>query len=194
DGDRDSAVRSRRNMAASGRSPLYDWAKPRDYPPDLLRLSGQRRSASSSEVTAAGELLVHVVRRNDARGLQLDRVDGIAGCDEQRLAIGPAERLVRGTDLPLGLAAVDWQVDRTEQLALGRRDADDARACAASGGDVARGVRLLAVTDADALRKQGKRAEGAVGIDGIPPHLTVGRGQIHPLAVGRERDAVRHAA
>ena len=28
-------MRSRRNMAARGRSPLYDWAKPRDYPADL---------------------------------------------------------------------------------------------------------------------------------------------------------------
>ena len=73
-------------------------------------------------------LLVHVVRRHDPRYLQLDRVDGIATRHEQGPAIRTAECDIRCTDLPLGFAAVDGQIDGAEQPAFRRRNADDAGA------------------------------------------------------------------
>src|SRR5215475_14723806 len=108
-------------------------------------------------------LLVHFVRRYDPRCLQLDRVDGIASRHEQGPAIRTAECDVRRTDLSLGLAAVDGQIDGAEQLARRRRDADDAGARSAGRKHIACPVGLLAVTDADAFGKDGKCAQSAVG-------------------------------
>src|SRR5262245_9707680 len=85
----------------------------------------------------ARPLFLGVVRRNDAADLQLDRVDRIAAGDEQRAAIGTTERLVRRADLPLRLAPIDRQVDRAEEFARWRRDADDAGARSAARVDVA---------------------------------------------------------
>src|SRR5215475_7575804 len=138
-------------------------------------------------------LLVHFVRRYDPRCLQLDRVDGIASRHKQSPAIRTAECDVRRTDLSLGLAAVYRQVDGAEQLARRRRDANDARACSAGREHIACPVCLLAVTYADAFSKDGKRAERAIGIDGISPHLTICSGQVHPLTIRRQGDAVRRA-
>src|SRR5215470_4001597 len=109
-------------------------------------------------------LLVRGAGRNDARCLQLDRVDRIAAGDEQRAAVGTAERLVRRTNLPLGFAAENGQVDRPEQLAGWRRNADDAGARSAGGVEVARAVGLHPVADADAVGEDGEGAERAIGI------------------------------
>ena len=56
---------------------------------------------------------------------------------------------------------------------ISRTQPNDARARSAGREHIACPVCLLAVTDADAFSKDGKRAERAFGIDGILPHLTI---------------------
>jgi hypothetical protein len=137
-----------------------------------------------------GSLLFDFEGRNNAFGLQPDYNDGIAPCDEQRLAVRTPERLVGGADLLFGLTPIDREADGTQELAFGGSNADDPGAPAAGGEDIACLVGLLAVTNADSFRKDGGCAERAVRIDGIALDHAEGTGQIHPLAVGRKIDVV----
>src|SRR5262249_55717362 len=84
------------------------------WPPSSANAT-KLRHASALDEHPSLSLPAHVVCRHDAGNLQLDRVDRVTACDEQRAAIRTAERLVCRADLSLRLAAVDGQVDRTEE-------------------------------------------------------------------------------
>src|SRR3989442_15318330 len=105
----------------------------------------------------------HVVRRNYARRLQLNRVDSIAPRDEQRSTVGTAERFIRGTDLLLRLAAINRQINGAEELPFRRCNADDAGPRTTGREEIPRLVCLLAVPDTNAFGENGVRTQWAVG-------------------------------
>src|SRR6516165_5749301 len=90
-----------------------------------LALCQERSCIASAPTTIPAANTAQVIRHfmsipplvrsgHEARGLQLQSVDDIAGADVQDLAIRAAECVVGCADLLLRLAAVDGQIDESE--------------------------------------------------------------------------------